>query len=412
MISRNFIALFLGQVGPQLVSFAALPFISRLYLPSEIGNAYFWLSATAIITLVLSGQLHYANLSARCAFSRGATLIDAVTVYSVIGGVLLAVSPVLAIFLGGMQEIPQDGNFSVELIVLLVAIQLFSPLMLAVLSRGRSLSLFLVYTSTKAISTAALQIILPKLGFASMDTLMATYVAGELFAAITQRPAISRIYKIALHRYRHKGISNFGKYRTYVTKFTPSQLAALVANFLPLAVLRSANEMEALALYTLLMRLIATPVNSASQSLRYLYSRTLATASTAVRSAVEVRFFVNINLAFIVISAVLYFSPIDILQFILGPKWRSQEVAFASCCLWLGSSLGNVMRSERFRQLGYHGRLLRFEIIGLAFKAFVAVVLFAIGAVEMIYLFFLAGYVTNLGTYQLLGREKFNENID
>lgn len=346
-------AAFLAIVNlmPQIISFFSTPFLSRLYNATDFGDYYFVFSLATVFSIVISGTLNNSILATKRNSEAIVLYRELITITWLLFFILIAIVVVLYFF---------EYRFFLliaEVAGLSVALALSMHLSALIIRLG-DFKKIAIYGVVKASSVAVTQIVLVLVGF-SEKGLMVGALASEFFC-----------YLVFSSRYRTAKLVSFNLVKrelNYVYYYMPSQLIALSANLIPVVFLKGIGGVDALGMYSMLVRLISTPVNACANGIKPLYWRWL---SESKAEKLKVAFaFAGIVFALSVCSSLFYwFADITILGKYLGSGWENIDQYVPLVMIWMGGSVANLFFAELLKNNGKQKYLLLNELLSVGVK--------------------------------------------
>lgn len=170
----------------------------------------------------------------------------------------------------------------------------------------------------------------------------------------------------------------------------------MTVNFLPILVLRIIGGLFYLGLYSMTLRLIATPVNAFSGALRSIYWRWLVKNKLPFYFYTKY-FFSATLISGTLISLIFLYAQFPIAEVLLGANWKKLDFFIPYAMLWLTSSLSAVFPTEVLKNSSFQKTIFLGELFSGTIKFMFVMFFVFIKNVELLLLsIFLIGYLTNV----------------
>ena len=373
-IVRNTSVLLSGNMLAQIITLAAYPIISRIYLPDEMGTLNLFVSIFAILVLIANAE--YQNI---LVFHKSEK--DLPSALAVCLGCVALVSLIVLASVPFSDEIASlfdstdlaDWYFLMPIYVAATAIWNICDSLIIRKKLFKYISLYLVLL---ALYNVGLKILLGHLGWSTAGLIISAvsgsvlillavcfYAQGKdkIFSSLGERPTWASTLAIA---------------REYIKfpKFSLSRKTInLLAKALPIFMLSAHFGMTEIGLYSMGLLLAHTPINVACGSLYKIMFRFVSEKVWNNEKILPVikKFIAAVLMVGIPSFALLYFILPDLTSIILGENWRISGEYIRLMLPWLlAFSISNVIDflPELFkRQEG----LLIFEVVHIVSKVIV-----------------------------------------
>lgn len=357
------LGLALANISAPLVALVSTPVVARYYEPDAFGQYFYLLSLATILALVVTTQTFhgiYAETS-----RSGAKQLYTESVLIAVGLTVLAAIFFLMLQLLGNKE-AAASTYPLSVVWMSLGIGL-NQIQLAYLSRTDQVRLMGFMAFAKALMLVAMQIAFAADGKAHSGALASATICSEILAFLLSSAVGGGLSAKAVLM---AGRSHFSRTKANVRFFyhyLPTQIISLTINFLPIFLLKGLGEILHLGLYSMTLRLVATPVNAFASSLRAIYWRWLSTSRRPIYRTTR-NFFVAAFVLSIIFPFFLWISNLGLAARFLGKSWGMVDEFLPFSLLWLLSSLSAVFPSEVLKNNSRQGSLLRGEIIGSAIK--------------------------------------------
>jgi len=338
-------------VGPFLVLLTT-PILSRLYGPESLGG-YYWVITLAMFFSVIVGLQIFNQI-----LSESDT--DVANLKLIANLVLIVF---FSVFIGGFSAV-LGWFFSLDLELVLSVI--CAALLIAVnqvffvyISRSSKVSTLVRAGIIRAITISVCPVLLGVIwgddqGFLVFSYIFAEFVVSTFFVCnigvsvfVAGFEKKERFFQIL-----YEGV-DFAKY------YLPSQL---ISNFTNSAVifLVKLESLHVLGLYSMLYRLVGTPVYSIGNAVRsifYVHVMKMKTGKVVALIAPVVGVYLSVFCFFYLYS----FSSVEFVVWLLGDSWRGIDVYLPFFVLWLGVSLANMLPAEILKHSGFQRKILKWE---------------------------------------------------
>ncbi|TYC51815.1 hypothetical protein ETQ85_23645 [Zoogloea oleivorans] len=389
MLMRG-IGLASANLAAPIIGLLGTPFVARLYSPSAFGDYFFYLSIATLISVVITLQLFNALIAAKSV--RRASIILAESLC-----LTLALNALVYVFwflFGVVGLFNSDWAVLCCLMALSIGLnQIFSTYLVRLgLIKNLSISLF-----AKALLLLSVQLLFGFLGYQSAESLALSFAISECVTVAVLALMVAAQIKIGLAiSFRKSPLAESRKNIAFALHYMPSQLLSLGVNYSPVVLLKLSGDAIGLGIYSMTLRLVATPINAFSSALRSLYWRWLCRTPTSVSSRTRILYFFGI-LSAVLICFLAEVAKLPVASVLLGSKWGLVDNYVPSAMLWLLSSFLAVMPAEVLKNTGGQNYILVGEILSASIK------LLAVGfgfvffsTIDLISLWFYAGFVGNL----------------
>lgn len=384
------LGLALANLAAPAIAFLGTPFIARLYAPSAFGEYFFYLSISTLFAAIVTLQLFNGILSSSSARRAAALLCEAIAVTVVLTLLLLLVwiglwsfdwvdikwAPLcclMTLFLG----VGYASNF---FLIRIGCIQLVSTALIC-----------------KAILLLALQFSLGYLNYSTAFSLAISFSAAEVVAAFLMLYGVVRYLTFGFGLLPIRGLVETRRNLAFATHFMPSQVLSLSVNYFPVVLLKISGDVVGLGIYSMTLRVVATPVNALSSALRSLYWRFIHKKKALVIKRTLI-FYMGGVIASLGFYGAFKVADLHLAELFLGPSWAAVDGYMPAAVLWLLSSLIAVMPAEVVKNTGGQKYILAGEFVSalvkLAAVAFAAFVF--MGEYSFIVVWFYAGFAGNV----------------
>lgn len=384
------LGLALANISAPLVALVSTPIVTRYYEPDAFGQYFYLLSLATVLALVITTQTFHGVYA-----EKSATGAKQLYTESVIVACVLAV---IAAFLFGIVGVfsPELAHSTFPLSIVWMSLGVgLNQIQLAYLSRTDQLRLIGMMAFSKALLLVSLQIAFAVGGRAHSGALANATICSEILAFLVSAfigGGIDRgSFLISIRSRFSRTKKNVGFFYNYL----PTQIISLSINFLPIFVLKGIGEVLHLGLYSMTLRLVATPVNAFASSLRSIYWRWLNKSRRPVYKTTRDFFLISIVGAMF-FPLLLWGSGVGIASRFLGSAWSMVDEFLPFSLLWLLSSLAAVFPSEVLKNNARQSALLRGEVIASFIKIVaIAGALFAGNVGMMLKIWFIACFLSN-----------------
>lgn len=400
-IVRNTSVLLSGNMLAQIITLAAYPIISRIYLPDEMGTLNLFVSIFAILVLIANAE--YQNIlvfhkSEKDLPSALAVCLGCVALVSLIVLASVPFSDEIASLFGSTDL--ADWYFLMPIYVAATAIWNICDSLIIRKKLFKYISLYLVLL---AIYNVGLKILLGHLGWSTAG-LIITAVSGsvlillavcfyaqgkdKIFSSLGERPTWASTLAIA---------------REYIKfpKFSLSRKTInLLAKALPIFMLSAHFGMTEIGFYSMGLLLAHTPINVACGSLYKIMFRFVSEKVWNNEKILPVikKYIASVLMVGIPSFALLYFILPDLTALLLGDDWRISGEYIRLMLPWLlAFTIADVIDfiPQLFKK---QEGLLIIEIIDIITKF--AVLLLGIQIADFyatLLLYFVSCFVVNVG---------------
>lgn len=400
-IVRNTSVLLSGNMLAQIITLAAYPIISRIYLPDEMGTLNLFVSIFAILVLIANAE--YQNIlvfhkSEKDLPSALAVCLGCVVLVSLIVLASVPFSDEIASLFGSTDL--ADWYFLMPIYVAATAVWNICDSLIIRKKLFKYISLYLVLL---ALYNVALKILLGNLGWSTAG-LIITAVSGsvlillavcfyaqgkdKIFSSLGERPTWASTLAIA---------------REYIKfpKFSLSRKTInLLAKALPIFMLSANFGMTEIGFYSMGLLLAHTPINVACGSLYKIMFRFVSEKVWNNEKILPVikKYIASVLMVGIPSFALLYFILPDLTALLLGDDWRISGEYIRLMLPWLlAFTIADVIDfiPQLFKK---QEGLLIIEIIDIITKF--AVLLLGIQFADFyatLLLYFVSCFVVNVG---------------
>lgn len=400
-IVRNTSVLLSGNMLAQIITLAAYPIISRIYLPDEMGTLNLFVSIFAILVLIANAE--YQNIlvfhkSEKDLPSALAVCLGCVVLVSLIVLASVPFSDEIASLFGSTDL--ADWYFLMPIYVAATAVWNICDSLIIRKKLFKYISLYLVLL---ALYNVALKILLGNLGWSTAGLIISAvsgsvlillavcfYAQGKdkIFSSLGERPTWASTLAIA---------------REYIKfpKFSLSRKTInLLAKALPIFMLSAHFGMTEIGFYSMGLLLAHTPINVACGSLYKIMFRFVSEKVWNNEKILPVikKYIASVLMVGIPSFALLYFILPDLTALLLGDDWRISGEYIRLMLPWLlAFTIADVIDfiPQLFKK---QEGLLIIEIIDIITKF--AVLLLGIQFADFyatLLLYFVSCFVVNVG---------------
>lgn len=332
---QHFISLFSGNAIAQVIPFLALPFISRLYSPSDFGVFGVFMSITAFVSVIINGRYGFALPQSQNKQESSSLLFGAL----LIGIVLTALLTILFYLFHGFvskQFISEEVfQWIPYLFVSLLIIGLFQPLKYLAIHYKR-FHLIAIYGLILSISNTGIRLLLGYMhveggliyAFLISNLVSLLFISAFIFRELKKEYQAFEFQTMGLYLKKHIRFPLFNGPRVFINN---------LASSLPILILARKFGQDIAGIYTLSTTLIFKPVNLVSSSLNTLLYQRLAENK---REGKNDNNFIRITLLLLITIGSLpfisfYFINESIITTILGEEWTGTLQLIRIIVPWL-----------------------------------------------------------------------------
>ncbi len=344
---RNTSVLLSGNILAQIITLAAYPIISRIYLPEEIGTLNLFVSIFAILVLLANAE--YQNV---LVFHKNEKELPSILALCI--GCVTLVSTIVILTIPFSEHISElFGSPELKHWYYLMPIYVFAAAIWnicdSLIIRKKLFKYISIYLILLALYNVGLKILLGYLGWAT---------AGLIISAVSGSVIILLVVALFAQQ-RDKLFSSLGSSPTWAStmsmareyiKFPKYSLSRktlnLVSKSLPIFLLSAHFGMTEIGLYSMGLLLAHTPINVACGSL---YKIMFRFASEKVWNEEKImpvikKYIGAVLMAGIPSFALLFFILPDLTSIILGEEWRTSGEYIRLMLPWLlAFSISNVI---------------------------------------------------------------------
>lgn len=370
-IVRNTSVLLSGNILAQIITLAAYPIISRIYLPDEMGTLNLFVSIFAILVLLANAE--YQNV---LVFHKNEK--DLPSVFAVCLGCVALVSTLVLISVPFSAEIASlfgsadlaDWYYLMPIYVAATAIWNICD---SLIIRKKLFKYISIYLILLALYNVGLKILLGNLGWSTAGLIISAVSGSVIILLLVLLFAQQRDKLFSSLGTRPTWDSTIAIAREYI-KFPKYSLSRktinLLAKSLPIFLLSASFGMTEIGLYSMGLVLAHTPINVACGSLYKIMFRFVSEKVWNEEKILPIikKYIASVLMLGIPSFALLYFILPDLTSIILGENWRTSGEYIRLMLPWLlAFSISNVIDflPELFKK---QEGLLFFEVTQIILK--------------------------------------------
>lgn len=370
-IVRNTSVLLSGNILAQIITLAAYPIISRIYLPDEMGTLNLFVSIFAILVLLANAE--YQNVlvfhkNEKYLPSVLAVCLSCVTLVSALVLITVPFSAEIASLFGSADL--ADWYYLMPIYVAATAIWNICD---SLIIRKKLFKYISIYLILLALYNVGLKILLGNLGWSTAGLIISAVSGSVIILLLVLLFAQQRDKLFSSLGTRPTWDSTIAIAREYI-KFPKYSLSRktinLLAKSLPIFLLSANFGMTEIGLYSMGLVLAHTPINVACGSLYKIMFRFVSEKVWNEEKILPVitKYIASVLMLGIPSFALLYFILPDLTAIILGEEWRTSGEYIRLMLPWLlAFSISNVIDflPELFKK---QEGLLFFEVTQIILK--------------------------------------------
>jgi len=370
---RNASNLMIGTVLAQIVGFAALPFLTRLYEPAHFGLMAVFITISGVLGKLLT--MRYDNALVIPAVDSDAwALLRTVTLWIVLGSVAATV-----VFFPWRDELL--GLFEAEG---LVSLYLFFPLVIV----GQGCLGLLTYWATRKDHFAAQSVSSVTGACAGNGLKLALGTGGFGTVGLLAGTALQHWSQLAVIWYRIRatrpertpgvgeGLRQAVRYSSFPKYRMPQDVVNYIGTQLPNLILAAFFSPQIVGFYLLAHRLLQLPLSVVREAVRRALYRRFSEDHHADRSPLRVCTEITIFMALLVVppSLVVMAFGTELMNWVLGPEWAPAGPYLSWMMVAVGSAFFNVPVVVLITLMEWNRFFLMFETVSTAVRSAVLVV--------------------------------------
>lgn len=341
-------------IGPLLVFFTT-PALSRIYSPESIGEYYWILTLSMAISVVMGFQIFNQILSEKDDKKAGQKLVSNIILIFIISVFLGLVCLVSGMFV-------KIDSFSILVIASLVSInQVFS----VYFSRNENIPLLAKVGLIRAVVISMFPIVVGMCFGDSTDALVTSYALAEFSILMVYVFSVKLSVLAGFFVRKKEALSLLKDGGSFAKYYLPSQL---VSNFSNSAIiyLIKLDSVYLLGLYSMLYRLIGTPVYSVGSAVRSIfYIQVMKKKNRLYWLLILVSLIYCVS---ILLAALYFLLSLEFVAWFLGAEWQGIDTYIPFFILWFGASLANMLPAEILKHSGQQKKILQWEVFSAALK--------------------------------------------
>ncbi len=333
---KNVVTLFSGAVIAQLITFAVLPILTRIYTPTEFGVFNIFLSISAVLSCIATGAYEQSILLPKDDKDAYHLVLLNLGISVIYSSLLLVIFLFIKDFLLNFFSETSYG-YMVYLIPIIVFVQAVYRVLVSWENRKKGYKKISAANIVKSSSTVGVQYGLGETGMGSLGLIWGS-VAGQgvsvsmiLISSLKELRIYKKITSVERIKILAKRYSNFPKFTMF------SSLLYNVSVHVPIFILTSFFSKTIVGLYSVPHRILSVPLNLVSSSISQVYLQQMAIKKNDEGYVRKLTFDVYkklLMLSIIPFSLIMVYG--DILFFyIFGEEWGPSGVYAQVLAPWL-----------------------------------------------------------------------------
>jgi len=363
MFFKNLVTLFSGTAVAQLIPLIALPFLTRLYSPSDFGQYGLFVAIVAIGAVFSTLRFDLAIAQANTDEDSSKLLVNTIALCFSISIVILLISL-------NISEVRVRFNIIEQI---LIALSIFS------LGAGQSItyynnrdSKFKLTAKAKVFqATSGLILMLCLSGFSSLGLILGHVIGQVTFVALSilkSRLKVRTAYKLL-------SLSILTSNKEYAFLSAPGSVLNTIFLHLPTVQIKNLYDDISLGYFSFVTRYVAGPLSLLSVATSQALLRELVHGTSS-----QIKMLVNkitlINIAISIVFVIFTFSVGEwLIVFALGSNWAGMSIvlkvlSFSIAIRFIVSPLSVVLSKRENLKLGLQWQLLSFIALGIFLISF------------------------------------------